>query len=277
MNYLDTALSKLPLELTDDISSYLPARDIFSMLLVSREGHARFIKCLHLVATKYRHRRHKHEELTKGLEHITYWFEKGGRGSVLEWAIFREQTHTYKRLIAVPGMDLSQDDCWGTTLLHRLAGQGSVQYMQTLITQLRATGMDPFQPDGSLLTPLHYAAGRGMLGAVKLLLAMGATVSATDYNANTPLHLAAITGSDHVLDTLVEAGADVNSECRFGWLAVDLASISQRHNTVETLRRLGSRPPTWQNRARAMDEFVRLSPCPVECSGLHVTFGDSNS
>jgi ankyrin repeat protein len=229
------------------------------------------------VATKYRKRQHKHEELTKGLEYITYWFEKGGRGSVLEWAIFRKQTDTYKRLVELPGMNLSQDDCWGTTLLHRLAGQGSVQYMEVLITQLRVAGLDPFHPDGSLLTPLHYAAGRGMLEAVKLLLSMGAKASAMDYNRNTPLHLAAVTGSDHVFDILVEAGADINSECRFGWIAVDLADISQRHYTVEKLMRLGSRPPTWQNRVHAMDEFVRISPCPVECFGLHVTFGNSNS
>jgi ankyrin repeat protein len=116
-----------------------------------------------------------------------------------------------------------------------------------------------------------------MLGAVKLLLAMGAAVSATDYNGNTLLHLAAITGSDYVLDSLVEAGADVYLECRFGWIAVDLVSILQRHNTVEKLRGFGLRLSTWQNRVRAMDEFVRLSPCLVECFGLHVTFGNSNS
>ncbi|KAH8724691.1 ankyrin repeat-containing domain protein, partial [Phaeosphaeriaceae sp. PMI808] len=119
-------------------------------------------------------------------------------------------------------------------------------------------------------TPLHYAAGRGMSETVKLLIATGADVFAKDYRGNTPLHLAAITDSYQVLDLLVEAGADVHSEARFGWAAIDQASISQHYNTVQRLMDLSSRPPTWEK--SAMNEFVRLSPCPVECYGLQVTF-----
>ncbi|KAF2680621.1 ankyrin, partial [Lentithecium fluviatile CBS 122367] len=70
-------------------------------------------------------------------------------------------------------------------------------------------------------TPLHFAAGRNMSDAVKILLAAGADPSAKDHHGNTPLHLAAVSGSASVLTVLVTAGVDVNSETRFGWTAID--------------------------------------------------------
>jgi ankyrin repeat protein len=169
-------------------------------------------------------------------------------------------------------MDLVQADGYGVTLLHRLAGQGLIQYMKPLIGRLQDVGCDPFHVDLSLLTPLHYAAGRGMTEAVQVLIAMGASVSAQDHYGNTPLHLAAVTGSHRVFAQLVQAGADVNSEGRFNWTPIDQASISHHDIAVDELKKLGSRSPTWQLREHALNEFVRLSPCPLECYVYHADF-----
>lgn len=147
-----------------------------------------------------------------------------------------------------------------------------VPYMTLVIQRLKCIGIDPFQVDHSRLTPLHYAAGRGKEQGVRNIIAFGGDVSARDHHGNMPLHLAAVTGSHHVFAQLVQAGADVNSESRFGWTLIDQASISHHHTAVAELKRLGSRPPTWQNRAHALNEFVRLSPCPLYCYVHHVDF-----
>jgi ankyrin repeat protein len=107
---------------------------------------------------------------------------------------------------------------------------------------------------------------------VRDIIMFGGEVSAKDHHGNTPLHLAAVTGSHHVFAQLVRAGADVNSEGRFGWTPIDQASISHHINAVDELKRLGSQPPSWQHKQHALNEFVRLSPCPLHCYFYHMDF-----
>ena len=59
-------------------------------------------------------------------------------------------------------------------------------------------------------TPLHWAATRGDVSAVNLLLDNGADVNAQDEGKATPLILAASSGSVRTLELLLLAGADVN-------------------------------------------------------------------
>lgn len=125
----------------------------------------------------------------------------------------------------------------------------------------------PFSPHASAL-----CCRGGVLSAVQLLIASRADVLAKDHHAITPLHLAAVTGSSHVLDALVEAEADVHAESRFGRTAVDQASITRHHHPAQKLEQLGSKPPMWRSRRHALDEFVKLSPCPQERYTLHLTF-----
>lgn len=264
------SLSSLPIEITQDISEYLLASDILALATVSRSLYMLFIRSLYRLA-RY-HRTCKSSDLTTGLQEITFWFDRCGNNSVVQWAIIHDQPHTFQQLLLEPRMDLLQVDSYGVTLLHRLSGQGFIKYMEPLIERLQDREIDPFRPDLSLLTPLHYAAGRGMKEAVDLLITMGADASAKDHHGNTPLHLAAVNGRYEVFSILIDAGADVVSQGRFGWTPVDQASIAHHDTAVAELERLGSRAPNWQQRADALNEFVRLSPCPQECYAYHAVF-----
>lgn len=260
----------LPVEILDGISAYLSLTDISALVKVSRQLHTCLTTNLYRLARQ--HKIFSSTVLTNGLHNVTFWFDKYGNNSVLEWAVSHRRTCTFQRLISDPEMDLLQADSYGVTLLHRLSAQDIIQYIEPLIGVLKCAGIDPFQADHSLLTPLHYAAGRGATQAVHVLIESGADVSAKDHHGNTPLHLAAVAGSYQVFARLVQAGANVNAESRFGWTSADQASISHHTSAVDKLMRLGSRSPTCQQRENALNEFVRLSPCPLYCYRYHFDF-----
>jgi ankyrin repeat protein len=257
----------LPIEVLDDVVIYLSLPDILALIRVCKQLHAYLIRTLYRRAQHYK--TPSGTVLTAGLQDVTFWFDEGGNSSVIEWTIAYERNLAFKSLILEPNTDLLQADSYGVTLLHRLSGQGLIRYMEPLIKRLKQLNINPFQLDLSRLTPLHYAAGRGMTEAVQVLITYGADVSAEDHHGNTPLHLAAVTGSNVTFAQLVRAGADVNAKARFGWTPIDQASITHHRVAVDELRTLGSLPPTWRQRHNALNEFVRLSPCPLDCYVYH--------
>lgn len=60
-------------------------------------------------------------------------------------------------------------------------------------------------------TPLHYAATRGHLDVLELLLTFGWHVDSLNDMRETPLHLAAYNGHASVAECLLDRGADVNA------------------------------------------------------------------
>jgi ankyrin repeat protein len=236
------SLLLLPTELVHGIATCLPSNDVFALMQTCRQLNRCAVRPLCQIAIRFK--RDNGNTLTQGLQDVSFWFDGRGDGSVLEWAAINNYMSTYNRLLAEPAMDLQQTDCYGLTLLHRLSGQGLVVFMQPLIQTLEERGTLPFQTDRSCLTPLHYAAGRGKVEAVELLLRTGADVAARDHVGNTPLHLAAVTGSHEVFEALINAGADIAAEASFGWMPIDLASITRRDSAVAQLKKLGARAPT---------------------------------
>ena len=67
----------------------------------------------------------------------------------------------------------------------------------------KAVRLDPYS------SPLHTAAQKGDVGAVRRLIADGVNVNAKDYYGKTALHVAAETGHEKVAALLIEAGADM--------------------------------------------------------------------
>lgn len=76
--------------------------------------------------------------------------------------------------------------------------------------------------DEYLNTPLHNAADKGSISAVKALLANGADVNAKELHNDgllsecTPLHFAVIQNHGDIVKMLIEKGADVNAEMGMG-------------------------------------------------------------
>lgn len=73
-------------------------------------------------------------------------------------------------------------------------------------------------------TPLHNAAYRGDINAVKTLIEQGADVNARAGQV-APLHTAASEGHANVVALLIEKGADVNAKSRWGYTPLMLAAM----------------------------------------------------
>ena len=78
-------------------------------------------------------------------------------------------------------------------------------------------------------TPLHYAASKGHLDTVKLLLANAAMVNAPSPDGTSPLMMAAYDGSEEVARALLNAGADPTARNLRGEDAADWAR--RRHHS----------------------------------------------
>jgi ankyrin repeat protein len=77
--------------------------------------------------------------------------------------------------------------------LHELAGQGQTAALRALLDgSPAATAAALDSRDESGCTPLHFAADRGQLAALALLLDAGADTNARDADGQTPLHYAAM-------------------------------------------------------------------------------------
>ena len=82
---------------------------------------------------------------------------------------------------------------------------------QRILKLLIAVGADVNATDDSKETPLHLAAEVGQVAVVNALIAAEADVNATNNHKETPLHLAALHGQVAVVNALIAAEADVNA------------------------------------------------------------------
>jgi hypothetical protein len=83
-------------------------------------------------------------------------------------------------------------------------------------------------------TQLHYAAARGSIQDIALLLRRGANPNIRDADGNTPLHTAVSAGRTAAAAILLRGGAHVNARNRAKQSPLDLA-----------VRRQGARPLEW--------------------------------
>ena len=82
-------------------------------------------------------------------------------------------------------------------------------------------------------TPLHYAASRGHLDVIRLLLDNYAFIDAASPNGTTPLMMAAQYGSDDAVKLLLDEGADPLLKNQKNLTAIDFAQKADRPATVE--------------------------------------------
>jgi Ankyrin repeats (3 copies) len=89
-------------------------------------------------------------------------------------------------------------------------------------------------------TPLHLATQRGYEAVTKLLLEVGAEVSARDAGGRTPLHLAVECGHEAVTMLLLEVGAEVSARDAGGRTPLHLAVECGHDGVTRLLLRVGA-------------------------------------
>ena len=173
-----------------------------------------------------------------------------GRERTFSFAVLVGHPEIVKLLLAVPGIDVNEDDPLG-----RAASIGHTEVVKLL---LAAPGIDVNESRA-----LFDAAERGHTEMVKLLLA----APGIDVNERTPLARAACNGHTEVVKLLLAApGIDVNKEHYFGR---PLTKAAQKGHT-EIVKLLLAAPgidvnvnnddetPLWQAAGRGHTEIVKL-------------------
>ena len=84
-------------------------------------------------------------------------------------------------------------------------------------------------------TPLHYAATKGHLQLITLLLDTYAYIDAGSPNGTTPLMMAAFYGTPAAVKVLLDAGADPSIKNDQGLTAVDFAQRNSRQDSADLI------------------------------------------
>jgi uncharacterized protein len=111
-------------------------------------------------------------------------------------------------------------------MLASLKGQTDV------VKRLIERGADVNKPGW---TPLHYAATRGHLDIMYLLLENHAYIDASSPNESTPLMMAALYGTPSAVKLLLESGADPTIKNSVGMTAIDFAHRDKRTESAEII------------------------------------------
>lgn len=133
------------------------------------------------------------------------------------------------------GADLERTDADGATALLVAASEGRVSAMRALL-QCGAGAAATF-PDGRGV--LHTAAGAlqgDQAGCLDLLAGTGVDVNAADHGGMTPLHWAAIRGRVEPVRVLLARGADRALRTTAGFTALDFASRYHHQDLVPLLQ-----------------------------------------
>ena len=108
----------------------------------------------------------------------------------------------------------------------------SLQGLLGLCRQLIDKGADVNKPGW---TALHYAATRGHLAVIVLLLDSYAYIDAASPNGTTPLMMAARYGTPEAVKLLLGAGADPSLKNEQNLSAIDFAQYANRAESAETI------------------------------------------
>ena len=98
--------------------------------------------------------------------------------------------------------------------------------------QLIARGADVNKPGW---TPLHYAATRGHIAIIELLLENHAYIDAASPNGSTPLMMASLYSTAAAVKLLLDAGADPLLKNEQGLTAIDFAHRDKRTESAEII------------------------------------------
>lgn len=156
----------------------------------------------------------------------------------LQFAVQEGQTavvETFFRLIP------SQFTCdhRGRTLLHLAIEFGRLSVAEMLVRLVKDI-IDA--RDVEACTPLHCAARRGDVEAVRTLVRLGCAIDPTNKFGQTPLHFAAAEGNIDSIEALLRLGSGaLDGLDHAGWTPLFHATVAKKPDAIETLIRLGSK------------------------------------
>ncbi|CAG2219399.1 unnamed protein product [Mytilus edulis] len=143
-------------------------------------------------------------------------------------------------------LDLLEDACktsyWyikkdeGNSPLHQAASEGQENVVKVLVGL--GANVSAVNIEGN--SPLHQAASKGQENMVKVLVGLGANVSAVNIEGNSPLHQAASKGQENVVKVLVGLGANVSAVNIEGNSPLHQAASTGKENVVKALVGLGA-------------------------------------
>jgi len=122
--------------------------------------------------------------------------------------------------------------------IHDAARKGDIE----AVKQHLAAGRNVNAKDDKGRIPLHRAAREGHKEVAELLIANGAYVNAKDKEGKTPLYHAARWGHKNTTALLIAAGADVNAKDDKGRTPLDRAILNKQTKTAALLRQHGGKP-----------------------------------
>jgi len=109
----------------------------------------------------------------------------------------------------------------------------AINGLTEICKQLIAADADVNKPGW---TPLHYAASKGHLDIMNLLLENHAYIDAESPNGTTPLMMAAEYGTPEAVKLLLNAGADAIIKNSLGLTALDFATRADRPDAIRLLK-----------------------------------------
>ena len=154
--------------------------------------------------------------------------------TALHWAVYQDDTHTAKLLLAA-GANAKAANRYGVTPLSLACTNGNA----ALVDLLLAAGANPNAPLPGGETPLMTAARTGKLVPVKSLLAHGADVNAKLSGGQTALMWSAAEGHTDVVETLLAAGAEFRAGLATGFTPMFFAVREGHSDIVRALLKAG--------------------------------------
>ena len=128
---------------------------------------------------------------------------------------------------------------WPKTDVNRLNSKGESALMLAALTDQRDLAEQLIKKGADVnktgWTPLHYAATKGHLAIISLLLEQHAYIDAESPNGTTPLMMAAMYGTAAAVKLLLQEGADPQLKNQQGLTALEFAERASRPDAVELI------------------------------------------
>lgn len=126
------------------------------------------------------------------------------------------------------GTNVNVKDIFGNTALYWAAFRGYVEILCLLVRR----GANINCRNNLGWSPLHAASRWGLTTCISLLLDAGAEIDCRTVDGKTPLHVAASSGREKSVETLLIEGAQINAVDNIGRTPMDLASSVAVHRLL---------------------------------------------